>query len=392
MSVYTPILDDGINVMGSGPGPEPEPPTVLSVSPDEGSIAGGSASWDPYTVTITGEGFGEPEAGVSVRFGDKPATTIDTWTDTEITGIAPPTGEELGPVDVTVIPAAGVPGTLEDGFTYVEAPPMATLESAEPSSGPLAGGTQVTLTGTGFSHNLQEIKIGNNGDPWDFEVISDTEVVATSSPRAAEVTASFFITTAGGRNTSTGVNFTYLPVPTASSLSPSSGSEDGGYEVTLTGTGWWSGSQAPTVMVDGNEVDWFTDSETSVTFTMPAGTGEVPVTVTTNGGTSDPLTFTYDPPPPPVPTLSTVDPSEVLAGEEITLTGTGLTGATGATLTGQNDEGTFGLEDVTVVSDTSITATVPEETVFGDYDLTVTTPGGESNSIQLALPEVEEEG
>ncbi len=372
MSVYTPILDDGINVMGSGPGPEPEPPTVLSVSPDEGSIAGGSASWDPYTVTITGEGFGEPEAGVSVRFGDKPATTIDTWTDTEITGIAPPTGEELGPVDVTVIPAAGVPGTLEDGFTYVEAPPMATLESAEPNSGPEAGGTEVTLTGTGFSHNLQEIKIGNNGNPWDFEVISDTEVLATSAPMYTP-SGSFFITTAGGRNTSTGVSFTYLPVPTASALSPSSGSEDGGYEVTLTVTGWLS-NQPLTVTVDGNEVDWFTDSETSVTFIMPAGTGEVPVTVTTNGGTSDPLTFTYE---VPAPIITGVSPSTGLTtgGEVVDVTGSNL-GVGGLMVT-------FGGAEVTSLSvnpeGAIATVTTPAASEPGQVEVEVTTNGGSAS-------------
>lgn len=373
MSVYTPILDDGINVMGSGPEPAPDPPTVLSVSPDEGSVVGGSVSWNPYTVTITGEGFGEPEPGVSIMFGGKPVLGIGSWTDTEITGVIPPTGDDLGPVDVTVTPAGGVPGTLEDGFTYIEAPPMSTLESAEPSSGPLAGGTQVTLTGTGFSHNLQEIKIGNNGDPWDFEVISDTEVVATSSPRAAEVTASFFITTAGGQNTSTGVNFSYLPVPTASSLSPSSGSEDGGYEVTLTGTGWMS-NQPLTVTVDGNEVDWLTFSETSVIFLMPAGTGEVPVVVTTNGGTSDPLTFTYE---VPAPTITGVSPSTGLTtgGEVVDVTGSNL-GVGGLMVT-------FGGAEVTSLSvnpeGTIATVTTPAASEPGQVEVEVTTNGGSAS-------------
>ena len=53
-----------------------------------------------------------------------------------------------GTVDVTVTTANGTSATgASDKFTYI-APP--TVTNVNPTSGPQAGGTPVTVTGTGF--------------------------------------------------------------------------------------------------------------------------------------------------------------------------------------------------------------------------------------------------
>jgi large repetitive protein len=53
----------------------------------------------------------------------------------------------VGVVDVVITNSAGASAiTTKDRFKYA-----ATLESVSPNSGPLAGGTSVTVTGTGFS-------------------------------------------------------------------------------------------------------------------------------------------------------------------------------------------------------------------------------------------------
>ncbi|MFR9754131.1 IPT/TIG domain-containing protein, partial [Nocardia sp. 004] len=112
-------------------------------------------------------------------------------------------------------------------------------------------------------------------------------------------------------------------------------------------------------------------SDTQITATVPAGTGTVGVTVTTPGGVSNSVAYTYL----LVPTLASVVPGSgpVAGGNSVTLSGTGFTGAT-AVLFGGIPAVSF-----TVVSDTQITAVVPAGT--GTVGVTVTTAGGVSNSV-----------
>jgi hypothetical protein len=84
------------------------PPTVGTVSPGSGSLAGG------VTVTIAGTNFAP---GATVTFGGKAAASV-VVSGTEITATAP--GGNAGPVTVTVTNLAAQSGNLADGFTYVE--------------------------------------------------------------------------------------------------------------------------------------------------------------------------------------------------------------------------------------------------------------------------------
>jgi hypothetical protein len=79
-------------------------------------------------------------------------------------------------------------------------------------------------------------------------------------------------------------------------MTPKTGEEAGGTEVTITGTNFTSGSSVsfgstpvPASMVKVNSAE-------SITAVSPPGTGTVSVTVTTAGGTSAPVPadeFTY---------------------------------------------------------------------------------------------------
>lgn len=81
----------------------------------------------------------------SVTVGGTAATSITVTSATELTAVVP--AGTTGAADVVVTTSAGS-DTLEDGFTYVAAPP--TVTAVDPASGPEAGGTTVTITGTGF--------------------------------------------------------------------------------------------------------------------------------------------------------------------------------------------------------------------------------------------------
>ncbi len=73
-------------------------------------------------------------------------------------------------------------------------------------------------------------------------------------------------------------------------ISPNQGSTGGGTTVTITGTNL-GGATAVHFGTKSATITAYTP--TSVTVTSPSGSGSVPVTVTTPGGTSNPLLFFY---------------------------------------------------------------------------------------------------
>ena len=100
--------------------------------------------WD--TVTITGTGFLSVTGASGVQFGGVNAISYTVVSDTSITATSP--SASAGVVDITVINATGTSATSSaDQFTYDDVP---TVTAVSPIAGPIAGGTSVTITGTGF--------------------------------------------------------------------------------------------------------------------------------------------------------------------------------------------------------------------------------------------------
>ena len=73
------------------------------------------------------------------------ATSVVVASATTITAVT--TAGMLGAGAVAVTTPGGT-GTLPGAFTYL---PVPTVTSVSPSAGPLAGGTTITVTGTGFA-------------------------------------------------------------------------------------------------------------------------------------------------------------------------------------------------------------------------------------------------
>jgi acid phosphatase len=112
--------------------PEPE-----MVSPSSGPVAGGTA------VTISGTGFA---SGATVTFGGTSASATVVGS-TRINAVAP--AHSSGPVNVVVTNPGGQSGTLNGGFVYASAPAPG-VSNITPDSGPTAGGTAVTISGSNF--------------------------------------------------------------------------------------------------------------------------------------------------------------------------------------------------------------------------------------------------
>jgi hypothetical protein len=163
--------------------------------------------------------------------------------------------------------------------TVSASPPSVT--GISPAQGPTAGGTSVTITGTDLTF-ASSVDFG--GTPATaFTVDSDTQVTATAPPGTGTVDVA--VSTPGGTSaTSTGVQYTYVPQPAITALSPAHGPLAGGTTVKITGTDL---SGATNVEFGGTPATGFTvDDATQITATAPAGAGTVDIAVTTPGGTS----------------------------------------------------------------------------------------------------------
>ncbi|MBH0777915.1 IPT/TIG domain-containing protein [Nocardia bovistercoris] len=159
-------------------------------------------------------------------------------------------------------------------------------------------------------------------------------------------------------------------------ISPNQGSTGGGTVVTITGTNLGG---ATAVRFGTKTAAITANTPTSVTVVAPSGSGVVPVTVTTPGGTSNPLSFFYV--GAPFKSALSAVTGATAGGNTITLTGTGLSTATSVS---------FGAESAvpTVVSDSQLTVVVPAGAAAGPVGVTVTTAGGTNNGLSYTYVDV----
>ena len=327
-------------------------PTVAAAAPTIGPVAGGTS------VIITGIGF----TGVTaVTFDVTPATSFTVNSDTQITATSP--AHAAGAIIVTV---TGPAGSDIFSFTY---DPVPTVTSIAPASGPVAGGTTVIITGSGYTDATAVSFAGTSATS--FTINSDTQITATSPAHAAG-TGDVTVTSPGGTSvTSVADQFTYFAITTVTSISPTTGLVAGGNTVTVTGTGFTGATAVNFGSTPGTGLT--VNSDTQITITSPAhAVGTVDVSVVTPGGTSaisvaDQFTYTA------VPTVTIVAPTtgRVAGGDIVTVTGTAFTGATAVNFGSTPGTG------LTVVSPTQITITSPAHAT-GIVDVTVTTASGTS--------------
>lgn len=329
-------------------------PNVTGVSPNRGPGSGGTS------VTITGSDF---TSATAVNFGTSHATSFAVDSKSSITAVSP---EGTGTVDVTVIePEATSPISSADQFSYVQAP---TVTSVSPAAGPEVGGTEVSITGTNFN----EVTAVDFGASPAFFLVNNEGSITAFSPAGAgtvDVTVSAF----GGTSLASSDQFTYVPLPTVTGVSPETGPALGGTTVTITGTNLaeatgvdFGSSSATSVVVN---------SDSSITAVSPAGTpgATADVTVTTLGGTS--LTsaadrFRYLQSAPLLVKKVSPNTGAFTGGTQVIIRGSAFVGATAV------DFGSASAASFTINSQGSITAIAPPGT--GTVDVTVTTPEGTS--------------
>jgi len=345
-------------VLLSSSGSNPAP-TVTSISPNTGTTAGGTP------VTITGTGF---QSGATVTVGGTAATGVTVVSSKSITATTPAHG--AGAVDIVVTNTDSQSGTLANGYSYSN--PAPTLTSISPNTGAAAGGTAVTITGTGFLSGATVSLGGTAGTG--VKVVNSTSITATTAAHAAGAVNVVVANTDSQTGSLTnGYSYAANPAPKVTSIAPSSGPASSGTAVTITGTGFLAGA---TVSLGGAAATGVNVvSSTSITATTAAHTaGAVNVVVTNSDGQSSTLSNAYTYVAAPAVTSITPSTGPANGGTGLTITGTNF--QSGATVS----FGGTATTGVTVTSNTSITATAPAHAA-GTVDVVVTNPDVQSGTL-----------
>jgi hypothetical protein len=281
------------------------------------------------TVSITGHGFFGADFIRSVTFDGTPVATNPTPIPTDDAGnfhasFTVPAGAAVG--NHTVVATGQMGGTAQAPFT-VAAPNALALN---PTQGPT--GTVVTASGTGFNPNANITMTFDN-----TALVTNPAVPVTDATGAFTATFSVPAGAATGAHTVTATDG-QLVQQAAFTVTNAPNSGATGTTVTITGSGYPAGG-AVTVAFDGTAVQTNpsplvadANGGFAATFTVPAGATAGGHTVTaTSGGTQVGAVFTVT--VAAAPTIS-ASPTSPVAGQSVTVTGSGFTPNATVTVTG----------------------------------------------------------
>jgi hypothetical protein len=341
------------------------PPEVTLVNPDHGPAVGGTL------ITVTGRNFQE---GARVSVGGATCGNVTVVSPVEVTCVTPPGVD--GPAAVEVVNANGRSAVLPGGYTFVAAPRVVLVT---PSSGPIAGGTGISVSGSYFRAGAT-LAVG--GTPVTDLVLVSPTVITGKTPAGAAGPASVVVTNTDGQAGTLAGGFTYLvpvPPPSILSVSPSYGPAVGGTTVMVTGTAFQVGM---TVRVGGNlATDVVVVSSTAMTCRTPGGAPSTTVDVTITNPDSQTATkagaFSYvaDQQLPPLMLAAIIPSSGAMAGgTRVVVHGRGIQNGAQLTLGGVAALG------VQWLGPTALSAEAPPHAA-GFVDVTVTNPNTQVHTL-----------
>jgi len=306
-------------------------PTISSISPALGRPAGGE------TITINGTNFRAP-ARVIFDFGNgvtKDAFVVSV-SPTQIVVLTPPidvSTAQQRQATITVIVDAGTASeqkvtSAANAFTFQSEVLTPSIIALSPASGPIDGGTRVTIFGDAFQAPVQ-VFFGSA----EAQVISiaykqlivmsptgrDTSPAASGpvtgpvEVKVVNINSNKTATLAGG--------FRYVAHVQITATAPSAGSAFGGTRVTIDGTGFnapvtvsIAGIAAQVISVSNSQIVAIT-SRAPIPCAPPNGT--IVVSNVDNGDNSSGGSFSYV---AEKPSIININPSTVVAGTNFTVT------------------------------------------------------------------------
>ncbi len=353
--------------------------SVAGVQSNTGHVLGG------YEVAISGSGFDFGSGTPQVFFGGVAATNVEQTTvgyqELAIQCTVP--AGTAGSVDVRVVNPGSDEDTLTDGFTYVAAPAVSSVQHPE---GAVAGGNQVVIFASGLT------PIGTTTVDFGGQVATDIAVkedgsrlTCTTPPHAAGLVT---VTVTNDDASSGTGSYTFVAM-SVTSIDPENSSV-GGASVVIRGTGF-QGFQENTTL----EVTFGGTAATNVKVAIPTylsctapphAVGAVDVVLSNQVPemVTLPNAFTYLV-SQPVITSITPDTGDVAGGIEATIQGTAFDFSSG---TPQVLFGETPATDVASVyvgyGQSGIGCTVPAH-VPGTVDVTVINPDTGSDTLADAF-------
>ena len=255
---------------------------------------------DDVGVRITGQPAGSAPQQVvtpqTIQPGQGLYTCFTRWGDYSGAALDP-----ASPTDVWVAGEyAGASTTNCEWATFVarltfgasSPPPGPVITSVNPTSGPAAGGTTVTIQGSGLSASGATTLVNFGANQVNATCSSATACTAVSPPGVGGPVS---VTATVGGTTSNAVSFTYIPA--LSTINPTAGPASGGTPVTITGTGFSTAAGATAFAFGTSAATGVScSSTTTCTAVTPSGrrSTTVSVTVRVNGvAGANSLSFFY---------------------------------------------------------------------------------------------------
>ncbi|MAB79441.1 MAG: hypothetical protein CMJ89_08815, partial [Planctomycetes bacterium] len=344
-------------------------PTLAHVSPTNGPASGGTL------VLLSGKGYQDNSPGTnSVMFGILPSPSVVVLGDDSLLCEAP-SGQPGALVPIGVTNNNGMV-TLANAFTYDA--PAPNLTFIVPEQGPSNGGTDVTLTGSGFqgvNAGATFVRFGAM-EASNVQVIDDSTIQCNAPAGAPGALEDVTIVNNNGSAVLAGA-FRYLDDLTLSGLSPTHASPVGGTLMTLTGSGFTSSTAGVTSVRVGDTLSSTVNilSNTSLSFTLPPGTPDasVDVVVSNDNATASLTEAIRYHAAPSIASLSPTSGSE-LGATSVLILGSGfLEDAAGVPAV---EFGSVAAAATSVLSDTSILCLTPPGNANATVEVTVTNTNG----------------
>ena len=245
---------------------------------------------------------------------------------------------------ITVVPLDNLTLWNSNSANATNAPgqqqPAPSIYGLGATDGPVGGGNQITIYGTNLENassvTFDELNANTaygqyapvsvtpfNITPTSLDVDVPADTAADGYPY---LTAFARVTTPGGTTPDLfSQPYTFYPPPSVAGIGPSTGLGGGGTLVEFSG----SGLEHVTVVDFGGTPGiilpqtYNISSDSTIFVYAPAGTGTVPLTVTSDGGTCSAGTFTYVPQPQVTGVSPSVGPANVntSAAEIVTISG-----------------------------------------------------------------------
>ncbi|MEN8151700.1 MAG: FG-GAP-like repeat-containing protein, partial [Planctomycetota bacterium] len=216
----------------------PLEPAITAFDPPNG--------WDGDVISIVGENFAAE--GVEVRFGEIFSPKVVCASAVRVYATVP---EAEGEATLVLINPDGQACEARVPFEFRGRPPV--VASIAPDRGPDSGGTDVVLRGSGLTH-VVSVRLG--GVPVaDGPVVLTHDKIRFTTPPGGPGPADLELTDRWGQVKHLASAFLYDAAPEIHTVNPRSGSLKGGTLVTVTGSGFSSGSK---VFLDGEALFYVT--------------------------------------------------------------------------------------------------------------------------------------